>query len=248
MRSPARLFIPLVVLTACQSRLCRDPSVWSPTEYTAPKVATAPSIDGDLSDPLWQQVPWSVPFQWSGSMGQADQLTRAKLAWDDKKLYVAFEVEDTDIVTNPKYTHDDDPLYEVEVVEIFLDADNNDATYNEIEVSPDDHLFDASFVGRRQGMNLGWASGTQHAVKLRGTINNPNDRDSGWSAELAVPFETLSALPTLPPQAGQRWKFNLFRLDHTHGQGEKGQAFSPVMMGDFHNLPKFGTLVFGGPI
>ena len=93
-------------------------------------------------------------------------------------------------------------------------------------------------------MNLGWASGAKHAVRVDGTLNDPSDTDRGWTAELAIPLASLSAVPRLPPQPGDRWRMNLYRLDHGKG-GIQGQAFSPVMVGDFHHLEKFGTLVFG---
>lgn len=243
MRRARSVLTLLLLLSACQSRLCRDPSVWVPVEYEASKAATAPVVDGALDDAAWRGAPWSAPFRRSSVNAPARQETRAKLVWDDTTLYVAFDVRDEDVVT--PYTKDDDTLYESEVVEIFLDADRDGRTYDEIELSPADHLFDANFVARRQGMNLGWSSGTRHAVRLDATLNRSDDYDHGWTAELAIPLAALSKVPRLPPQPGDRWRMNLYRLDHGRG-GVEGQAFSPVMVGDFHNLPKFGTLVFAG--
>lgn len=239
----ARL-LPLALLVSCQTRLCRDPTVWQPIEYVAPKVAAPPRLDGALDDAAWQAAPWTEPFRFSNRNESPRQRTRARLVWDDTTLYVAFEVEDDEIVT--PYERDDDPLYQSEVVELFVDADRDGATYDEIELSPADRLFDARFPARRRGMDLAWRSGTRHAVRVDGTVNDATDRDRGWTAELAVPLASLSAVPRLPPQPGDRWRMNLYRLDHGRG-GVQGQAFSPVMANDFHNLPKFGTLVFGPP-
>lgn len=231
----------LTLLTACQTRLCHDPTVWTELEVDVPRVAAPPTIDGDLSDPAWRDVPWTRDFRRSMANEAPRQRTRAKLAWDDQFLYLAFEVEDDEVVT--PYTHDDDPLYQSEVVEIFIDANDDGATYDEIELSPADKLFDASFVARRDGMDLHWASGARHAVKLDGTLNQASDRDRGWTAELAIPYGPLTAVPHVPPQRGDRWRFNLFRLDHG-AAGVEGIALSPVMIGDFHNLPKYAHLRF----
>lgn len=238
----ARAFTPLLVLaTACSSRLCVDPAVSNPVDVEVPRLASPPTIDGDLSDPVWQGVPWTSDWRRSLANQAPRQRTRAKLAWDAAALYVAFDVEDDEIVT--PYLRDDQPLYESEVVEIFIDANDDGATYNEIELSPADKLFDASFTARRQGMDRGWASQARHAVKLDGTLNHAGDRDRGWTAELAIPFGTLTSIPHIPPQPGDRWRFNLFRLDHGY-RGVEGMALSPVMVGDFHNLPKYAHLRF----
>jgi hypothetical protein len=231
----------LLVLAACETRLCRDPGVWTPTELDVPRLTGAITVDGDLSDPAWQAVPWTPDLRRSLSTAAPRQRTRAKLAWDDAALHVAFEVEDDEIRT--PYTADDQPLYESEVVEVFLDANDDGATYDEIELSPADKLFDARFAARRKGMDLAWASGTRHAVRLDGTLNAPADRDRGWTAELAIPYAALSAVPQAPPRPGDRWRFNLFRLDHGQ-KGVEGMALSPVMVGDFHNLPRYAHLTF----
>lgn len=236
-----RALLLLTLLTACQTRLCRDPSVWTAPQYRAPRVSSPPVIDGDLGDAAWAGVPWSEEFRISSSGERARQRTRAKLAWDDTHLYVAFEVSDDEILT--PYRTNDEPLYQSEVVEIFLDADADGATYDEIELSPANVLFDARFRARREGMDLAWSSDTRHAVKLQGTLNDPSDFDRGWTAELAIPFARLSSVPRIPPEPGDRWRFNLYRLDHGRA-GVQGQAFSPVMVGDFHHLPRFGWLVF----
>lgn len=83
------------------------------------------------------------------------------------------------------------------------------------------------------------------AVKVTGTVNDESDRDTGWTAEMRIPYETLSTVPNTPPQPGDRWRFNLYRLELPDRKSQQGYAFSPLFVGDFHALPRFGTLVFG---
>jgi hypothetical protein len=68
----------------------------------------------------------------------------------------------------------------------------------------------------------------------------------GWSVELRIPLARLAQVPHLPPKPGDRWRFNLYRLEHLGRKQVEGQSFSPLFQGDFHNLPRFGWLVFDG--
>jgi hypothetical protein len=211
-------------------------------EYRAPKRKGPIVIDGALGDEGWKGVPSTGAFVRSLDGGPAHYRTEAKLAWDDEALYVAFDSQDEDIWA--KLDKDDDPIYGEEVVEIFLDANADGRTYNELELSPRGVKFDAYFPARRQGMDLAWSSGMETAVKLRGTLNDDSDKDDGWSAEMRIPVSRLAAVPRWPPQAGDRWRFNLYRLEwHSKRKVNEGSAFSPPLVGDFHHLPRFGWLV-----
>lgn len=210
-------------------------------EYTVHRASKAPVLDGELDDAAWKDA---APVVLRGSFDgrPASLRTEARLTYDDQNLYVAFDVEDPDIWGT--YRNRDESIYEQEVVEIFLDANADGRTYNELEVSPHDVIFDAYFPARRQGMDLSWDSGMKTAVKVRGTLDNPADRDEGWRVEMKIPFNRLAEVPSIPPKKGERWRFNLYRLEHVGRQRVEGQAFSPLFIGDFHALPRFGWLVF----
>ncbi|HEX5746813.1 MAG TPA: carbohydrate-binding family 9-like protein [Archangium sp.] len=210
-------------------------------EYTVRRAAKAPVIDGELDDAVWKDA---APVVLRGSFDgrQPSLRTEARLTYDDQNLYVAFDVEDPDVWGTLRER--DAPIYEQEVVEIFLDANADGRTYNELQVSPHNVNFDAYFPARRQGMDLSWDSGMKTAVKVRGTLDNPEDRDEGWRVEMRIPFERLAEVPNRPPKKGDRWRFNLYRLEHVGRQQVEGQAFSPLFVGDFHALPRFGWLVF----
>ncbi len=209
-------------------------------EYQAKRTSLAPTIDGDLSDEVWKSAPEIVLL---GSMrGESVRLrTTARILYDEQHLYVGFDAEDPDVWGT--LLNRDDPIYGQEVVEVFLDANADGKTYNELQVSPNNTIFDAYFPARRQGMDLSWDSKMQTAVKIRGTLNDPSDRDDGWSAEMKIPFAELAEVPRLP-QPGDRWRMNLYRLDLPDRKRQEGQAFSPVQVPDFHNLSRFGWLVF----
>jgi len=205
------------------------------------KTATPPKIDGVLDDPAWQGA---TPLTLVDSLdGRPAQLrTTARLTWDDEALYVAFDSEDPDVWGT--FRNRDDPIYTQEAVEIFIDADADGRTYDEIEVSPHNVVFDAYFPARRQGMDLSWDSGLQSAVKVNGTIDDASDRDKGWTVEMRIPFARLHSVPHVPPQPGDRWRFNLYRLEMPDRKNAQGQAYSPLFVGDFHAVDRFAWLVF----
>lgn len=210
-------------------------------EYRAKKAQKAPAIDGKLDDAAWNDA---APVTLKGSFDGRDVplKTTARIVYDDTHLYVAFDSEDPDVWGT--LMQRDEPIYTQEVVEVFLDANADGATYNELQVSPNNVIFDAYFPARRQGMDTSWDSKMQTAVNVRGTVNDDGDRDEGWSAELKIPYATLSTVPNVPPKPGDRWRFNLYRLELPDRRSQSGQSFSPLFVGDFHALPRFGWLQF----
>ena len=230
------LSLALVSLAGCKSGSQSSPA--GVATYLVHRRTGPIALDGLLTEAAWDKAEKAMLVR-SIDGRPAAWATEARLLWDDEKLYVGFLAQDKNIST--PFKKDDEPLYTSNVVEIFLNPSGDLQRYFEIEVSPADKLFDASFLGRRQGMDLGWSSGTRHAVHVDGTLNDPRDLDRGWSAELAIPFASLDGAK---PKAGDVWRFNLFRLLQGPGQPNEGQAFSPPMVGDFHAVSRFAYLKF----
>jgi hypothetical protein len=210
-------------------------------EYPLHRLKGTIQIDGDLRDVAWQDA---TPVKLTRSLdgGPVTRATTARLLYDDHFLYVAFDCEDDDVWGT--FRQNDDPIYTQEAVEIFLDSNADGATYHELEVSPHNVLFDAYFPARRTGMDLSWKSDAVSAVKVRGSLDDDRDHDDGLSVELKIPFDHLKDLPVGSPKAGARWRFNLYRLEQIGRKNTEGQAYSPPLIGDFHNLPRFAWLVF----
>lgn len=214
--------------------------------YVVHRTKHPPKIDGRLNDPAWKKAE-AVTLVGSFDGRPTVEKTTARLLWDDSALYVAFDCVDPDVWGTMMKR--DQPIYTQETVEIFLDANADQKTYDELEVSPNDTIFDAYFPARRTDMDLGWTSGMTAAVRVNGTLNNPKDEDQGWTVEMRIPYAHLAEVPHVPPKKGDRWRFNLYRLEFLNRTTSKhphasGQAFSPLFQGDFHNLPRFGWLQF----
>jgi hypothetical protein len=230
--SPSIVAIATISLVACKATPPGDGI------YIVHRAQGPITADGLLDEASWSIAERAGPFVQSMNGKPAAASTEARLLWDDNNLYVSFLSEDTNIGT--PYLHDDEELYRSNVVEIFINPSGDLQRYAEIEVNPANALFDATFTGRRQGMNLAWSSGARHGVHIDGTLNDPRDVDRGWSAELAIPFATLPGMPRQRPLPGDQWRFNLYRLRQGPGVGE-GQAFRPPLVGDFHAVDRFAS-------
>lgn len=212
-------------------------------EYVTVRATKAPVIDGKLDDAVWLSAK-EQPLTRSFDGGPVQRKTTFRVLYDDQFIYVGFHAEDPDIWGTKR--NKDDDIYNEEALEVFFDADGDGATYNELQVSPHNVNFDASFVARRSDLKtaMAWESGMETQVFIKGTLDD-EQTDEFWEAEMKIPIAKLTNVPRVPPQPGDRWRFNAYRLEQfTHHQPGEGQSFSPLFIGDFHALPRFAWLVF----
>ncbi len=216
-------------------------------ETTVKRTAEKIVADGKLDEPAWQTA---EVLTFADSMGRDVAVafpTKLRLLYDDQNLYVAFESEDADVTE--RYQKRDDPIYEHESVEVFLMPNVRApelGPYLELQASPGGVIFDASFTGRRQGMDTSFDAGQTVGTVIDGTLNVP-DRDRGWVSEWSVPFQKLRWL-SAPPKPGDEWRMNAFRIEKHRVDGRtEGEftAWSPPRVGDFHNVVRFGRMKFG---
>jgi hypothetical protein len=202
-------------------------------------------VDGKLDEKDWADAASTGDFVRTMDGQPAEQKTWAKVLWDDKNLYVAFDNEDKDIWTT--LDKHDDKLWTQEADEMFIDADGDGKTYVELQVNPKGATFDSWLPSYRQNQN-DWESGMKAAAKIEGTLNKRDDEDKRWTVELAIPLEAvkgkLAEMKNVPPKVGSEWRVNFFRMDQPSGRPQSGTGWSPPMVGDFHALDKFGVLVF----
>jgi hypothetical protein len=222
--------------------------------YVARMVGKPIKVDGKLDDAAWGQAPSTGPFVNTMTGVPVDQKTEAKLLWDSKFLYVAFENADSDVWSS--LTKRDDKLWTQEADELMIDADGNGKTYVELQVAPNGTIFDTYLPEYRKYEDTvdakrkpySWNSKMAVKVHVDGTLNKRDDQDKGWTVEMAIPLEDVKGLDKtaakLPPTPGDVWRINMFRMDVPSGKPQQASGWSPPMVGDFHALDKFGDLVF----
>jgi hypothetical protein len=197
------------------SRPTRD----DPASYAAPQAAGKVVIDGSLDDDAWSAVPWTEDFiDIEGTTKPVPPMrTRAKVTWDGANLYVAAELADPRVWATMKDR--DASLFREQAFELFIDPDDDQRQYLELQVNPLNTICDLvmSKPYRDKGtpdvsMNL---DGLRSAVRVNGTVGPPSGADDvGWTVEVAIPWMSLKPLGRdgAPPRAGERWRVNFARM------------------------------------
>jgi hypothetical protein len=181
--------------------------------------------------------------------------TTVACAWSPTHLHVVFHCDDRDIWG----THErrDDPLYDEEVVEVFLSPSGDVRHYFELELSPRNVVFDATVHSpelhrRTMVVETAWdCEGLETVVETPGPVNAvaPDGRPESpgwWVAEFHIPF---AGLGVEPPRPGDIWRGNFYRIDRPAPPAHpEFSAWSPTgeTPANFHVPARFGRLVFGG--
>ncbi len=216
-----------------------------PTAVVAVPMASPPQLDGKLDEPGWSEAVAHPMVHSLDGEPYDERPSTVRWAWDAEALYVGASIEDPDVWS--EYTEHDDPLWKQEVFEVFVFGDAERRGYLELQVSPRGTTFDARFEQYRKG-DEAWDGRWRAAVDLRGTVDERRDRDEGWSAELAIPWDEICAHTevTCPPQAGQQFVVNAFRFERAPKRPPVGVALSPPRVPDFHAPKNAAVLELGG--
>jgi hypothetical protein len=198
-------------------------------------------VDGVLNDAAWQKASPVGSFYVNQDGSPAPYQTEAKILYDDNFLYIAFRSADENIWSTMKKR--DQHLWDEEVVEVFIQANQNPPNYIELEVNPLGTMLDIYLLDIRKPLLYeSWNSDKlKWAVKVDGTVDGKGG-DHEWTCEIALPLEDVVTAPNLPPKPGDSWRLNLFRVEKLPTPA--GMSWSPTMQGDFHVPARFGEIVF----
>lgn len=224
-------------------------SAWKPVEYRVRRASGTIRIDGQLDEPAWRRAPQTEKWVNPSDGSEAALETWARVLWDDEALYVGIYAEDSAI--SATMTERDQHLWEEEVVEIYLDPGNDGRNYLELQINPNNAVFDAVFARATQrdveSASRFTLEGLESAVHIDGTLNDDSDTDRSWTAEVRIPWTSLPDIEEhLPIANNAQIRANFYRYDRSRGATATHFAWSPVGPGSFHQPERFGTLIFTG--
>ncbi len=211
--------------------------------YEVKRAASPINIDGVPDDKAWAAAnKIELIFPWDAQTG-AKQKTTARLLWDDNYLYVSYECEDADITA--QFTEHDDPTYQDDAVEIFINPmPSQTGIYYGLEMNARAVLYDYVMYNSGKLFKQFDLRGVKLATHIDGTLNMRGDKDKGWSLEVAIPWSNFDAL-SKRPEPGAVWSANINRWDGTEPNRRMSNWSDPVQPRANPHVPaRFGQLVF----
>ncbi|WP_245596016.1 carbohydrate-binding family 9-like protein [Paenibacillus taiwanensis] len=190
------------------------------------------------SDNDWDQMSRTSLLDVTTS--ELPRLTTAIAAcWTTDAVHVRIYADD-DYIWSPYKDHDD-PLYEADVVEMFIDLQGTGERYYEFNVSPHNVVFDAMIQNNGHEpseLHPEWDAAELHTSVAVQPLDGGMVR---LTYELRIPFNSLQAQV---PAAGEEWRVNWFRIDQTKAGERSFWAWSPTGAVNFHVPDCFGRLRF----
>lgn len=190
------------LLTAFPARAQDRRATHEKYRYHVTTIATAPVIDGDLSDPVWAGVPALNQFvQQEPKEGQpATERSEVRVARDHDNLYISamnYDSEPSGVVRNVLRFRDDSVWQKDDVVRFVIDTFHDHRRGYVFSINP---------LGTKQDSqvdNQTWNSDWDEVWNVKTRVLS-----NGWSVELAIPFRILR-FPV--GEDSDVWGFNIVR-------------------------------------
>ena len=211
-----QFFIILSLLTTCYSAISKSPY---PRNYICYKASESISIDGDIYTQSWVHAEWSEYFIDIEGLNKPEPYlkTRVKMLWDDNYFYIAAEMEEPHIWAT--LTTRESIIFYDNDFEVFIDPDGDNHNYYEFEINAFgtewDLMLNKPYKDGGYAINAWNINGIKSAVKIYGSINQPEDIDEKWTVELALPWSVFFefAPKQKHPGNGDQWRLNFSRVE-----------------------------------
>ncbi len=178
------------------------------------------AVNGKGDAAAWSKVAWAPLF--SRAAEDHPYATRSRCSTPGPGYTCSWTRQDRTLTAT--MSEDFLDLWTEDVFEFFLWPDERYPVYFEYEISPLGFElpilipnFDGEFLGWRPWHYEGNRK-TRKATTAFGGPRQSGATVTGWRAEVFVPYDLLKPLQNVPPQAGTRWRANLYRMDYDGGK------------------------------
>lgn len=225
-------------------------------------------IDGVLDEQIWKQAPVYSMFlsryrtkagkkleetgkklekaakKLEKAVKELEEVGKVRFAWDDEYFYLAADFEDSDIIAQGQ----EDEMHHYrygDLCELFLKP-SNQTYYWELYVTPagkkSSFFWPArSYIGLPDCLEK-YSSGLKVAAQCNGTLNNWQDGDTNWTAEMAMPIKDLEAFgQKFDP--GQNWTIFIGRYNYSRYLKRIEYSMSPQLsQTNYHLYEEYAEL------
>lgn len=219
--------------------------------HTATRTTGTIAVDGKLTEADWANAAEMTMVE-TVTGNALPRKSTVKVLWDDKFLYVGFQFEDPDAWT--PFSNDEDPIWDGEAAEVFIDPEGKGHTYYEYEINPVNKKVDLFVLNQGPKYNgnytvwMEWnfTTALKRAVFVDGDGKNFGTADKSWSVELAFPFDEMWTAPNIPPKDGDMWRINFYRIEHPTKNNADAWfgAWSTTLNPSYHTPWRFGKVYF----
>src|SRR5262249_8616252 len=169
-----------------------------PKGYVCYRTAQPLHIDGRLDKAAGRAAPWTDYFVdiAGDAKPRPRRHTRVKMLWDDQFFYIGAELEEPHVWAT--LTQHDAVIFRDNDFEVFIDPNGDNHEYYEFEINALntgwDLLLPRPYKDGGRAINSWEIPGLKTAVHVDGTLNDPRDKDRGWTVEIAFPWKVLGEL------------------------------------------------------
>lgn len=177
-------------------------------------------VDGVAAEEAWYDAMVATGFVYPWHTGN-HPTTRAMLLWDERNLYVVFRAADTDVQADIEKRMG--KVWEDGRVMLYIDATPDDDRYYALEINPKGTLlsFDADLskaTAAEKFDSRRWnTEDIRIATRIDGTVNAPDNTDTGYTVEMAIPWSVLERVKPEDIKPGMALRIGLFRINETAG-------------------------------
>ena len=238
--------VAFISITGCH-RHCMKPveDLSGIPEMEALYTDTAITLDGRMDEEVWRRCPvygMDLSKDKLDEGQQAEETGQVRLAWDKKNFYLGIKFTDSSLIAKG----DVDNILHAEVGDVcnFFLRPVNKPHYWEFYATPRGKMGCLFFSMRGASIQFDKDFDLKVKAQNNGTVNDENDRDHYWTAEIAVPIKDLtSRCDKFGPN--EKWRIFTGRYNYSKHlkNGSPEYTMTPqVSKTSFHLLPEHALL------